>query len=129
MTTPHQSFLGEFNDARKPLVEAMLTAIHEACPDLTESIKWNAPNFSDAGKDRLSFMLHKPDRVVLVLHAGAKVKEDKKASHLYQDDTGLLAWQSNIRATITFHDLAGFTSHRDEFKQAMQRWIMETAVL
>lgn len=126
MTTIHQEFLSQFHDARKPLVEAMLTAIQEACPNLSETIKWNAPTFCDKSKDRMTFMLQKKGSVSLILHTGAKPKEDKKAPPLYQDDTGLLAWNSNIRATITFRDLADFSAKRNLFKKALKRWIEET---
>lgn len=126
MTTTHQDFLAQFDDERKPLVEAMLQAIREECPDLTQIIKWNAPSFCEHGKDRLTFMLHKKESVGLILHTGARPREDKKAPHLYDDSTGLLAWNSNIRATITFVDLAGFVSKRDAFKQAVKRWLDET---
>jgi hypothetical protein len=126
MPKPHQDFLTQFNDERKPLLEAILHAIVEECPALSETIKWNAPNFCDNGKDRMTIMLHKKDRVGLILHAGAKPKEDKKAPHLYTDDTQLLEWNSNIRASISFFDLAGFLSKRDLFKKAVKRWIEET---
>lgn len=75
----HQDFLDQFNDERKSLVEEMLQAIHEECPTLTETIKWNAPTFCHGGKDRMTIMLHKKDRVGLILHTGARPKEDKKA--------------------------------------------------
>jgi uncharacterized protein YdhG (YjbR/CyaY superfamily) len=116
----------QFDDERKALVEAVLQAIIEECPSLTESIKWNAPNFCDNNKDRMTIMLHKKDRVGLILHAGAKPKEDKKAPPLYPDDTGLLEWNSNIRATIMFSDLTDFQSKRNLFKKAVKRWIEET---
>jgi hypothetical protein len=104
----------------------MLSAITVECPILTETIKWNAPNFNYYGKDRLSFMLIKKDRVSLILHTGTRPKEDKKAPHLYSDDTELLDWLSNIRATISFFDLTDFQSKRDFFKIAVKRWIEET---
>lgn len=129
MAETHQDFLSEFNDERKPLLAAMLTAIHEACPDLTEAIKWNAPTFCANGKDRLTFMLHKKSVVGLILHTGAKPKEDKKAPRLYADPTGLLEWNSNIRATISFTSLDEFLSKRDLFKQAVSQWIAETSDL
>ena len=87
MTTIHQAFLSKFHDERKSLIEAILEAILEACPNLSETIKWNAPTFCYEGKDRMTIMLHKKDKVGLILHTGAKPKEDKKAPHLYQDDT------------------------------------------
>ena len=126
MTTPHREFLSTFKDERQPLVEAVLKAISEECPGLTETIKWNAPTFCDDGKDRMTIMLHKQDRVSLILHTGARPKEDKKAPPLYQDDTGLLEWNSNIRATITFLYLTDFSSKRNLFKLAVKRWVEET---
>jgi hypothetical protein len=126
MTPNHQEFLSKFHDERKPLVEAVLAAIVEACPNLSETIKWNAPTFSYEGKDRMTIMLHRKDRVGLILHTGARPKEDKKAAPLYQDDTGLLEWNSNIRATITFLDLTDFSSNRNLFKMAVKRWVDET---
>jgi len=115
-----------FDDPRKPLVEALLKAITEECPALTETIKWKAPTFCDHDKDRMTIMLHKKDRVGLILHTGARPKEDKKAPHLYTDQTGLLEWNSNIRATISFSDLSDFLSKRNIFKQAVTRWVEET---
>ena len=126
MVTPHQEFLVKFNEERLPLLEALLKAINEECPDLSETIKWNAPTFCDEGKDRMTVMLHKKDRIGLILHTGAKPKEDKKGLPLYQDDTGLLEWSSNIRAIITFTDLADFLSKRNLFKKAVKRWIEQT---
>jgi hypothetical protein len=126
MTNTHQEFLENFNDDRKPLIEGILKAINEECPLLTKTIKWNAPNFCYNGKDRLTIMLHKKDRVNLILHTGARPKEDKKAPHLYTDDTELLEWNSNIRATISFIDLTDFLSKRNLFKKAVKRWIEET---
>ena len=129
MTTAHEAFLSQFDDERKPLVEALLQAVKEECPYLTEIIKWNAPSFCDQDKDRLTLMLHKPDRVGLILHTGARPKEDKNAPHLYEDRTGLLEWNSNIRAIITFVDLAGFIAKRALFMQAVSQWIDETKTL
>ena len=126
MTMTHQEFMTQFDDERKQLVEAILKAIAEACPTLTETIKWNAPTFCYNGKDRMTIMLHKKDRVGLILHTGVKPKEDKKAPHLYADDTELLEWNSNIRATITFFDLTDFLSKRNLFKKGVKRWIEET---
>ncbi len=126
MTTTHQDFLLRFEDERKPLVEALLQAINEECPYLTKIIKWNAPSFCENGKDRMTLMLHKQGSVGLILHTGARPKEDKKAPHLYEDRTGLLEWNSNIRATITFTDLSGFISKKDLFQQAVKNWLEET---
>jgi uncharacterized protein YdhG (YjbR/CyaY superfamily) len=126
MAMNHQEFMIKFRDERKQLVEAILKAINEECPTLTETIKWNAPTFCYNGKDRMTIMLHKKDRVGLILHTGAKPKEDKKSPHLFRDETELLEWNSNIRATISFFDVSEFLSKRDLFKKCINRWIEET---
>lgn len=113
-------------DERKPLVEALLTAIVEECPNLAETIKWNAPSFCDNGKDRMTILLHKENLVGLILHTGAKPKEDKKAPRLYDDSTGLLEWNSNIRATISFISLEDFLAKRELFKKAVNLWVSKT---
>lgn len=126
MAKTHQEFLSEFDDERKSLVQALLAAINEECPQLTEIIKWNAPSFCDNGKDRMTIMLHKKNIVGLILHTGAKPKEDKKAPRLYDDGTGLLEWNSNIRATISFTDIDDFLAKKDLFKEAVKTWISKT---
>jgi hypothetical protein len=126
MAETHLEFMAKFDDERKQLVEALLKVVAEECPTLTETIKWNAPTYCYYGKNRLTIMLHKKDRVGLILHTGARPKENKKAPHLFTDDTGLLEWNSNIRATISFFDLNDFLSKRDLFKKAVKRWIEET---
>jgi hypothetical protein len=125
----HADFMSQWDDYRKPLLAEIMRTITETSPDLTESIKWNAPNYCDDGKDRLTVMLHKKDRVALILHTGARPKEDKKAPVLFADDTGLLEWNSNIRATIYFSDLPDFEAKKDLFKQAVTRWLAETKSL
>ena len=126
MVTTHQEFLSEFADERKPLVKALLIAITEECPQLTEIIKWNAPSFCDNGKDRMTIMLHKKNIVGLILHTGAKPKEDKKAPRLYDDSTGLLEWNSNIRATLSFSNIDEFLDKQELFKEAVKTWISKT---
>lgn len=126
MAKTHQEFLSEFAYERETLVRALLTAITEEYQHLTEIIKWNAPSFCDNGKDRMTIMLHKKNMVGLILHTGAKRKEDKKAPHLYDDSTGLLEWNSNIRATISFANIDDFLTKRELFKEAVQTWVAKT---
>jgi hypothetical protein len=126
MAKTHQEFLSEFADERKTLVVALLTTITEECPNLTKIIKWNAPSFCDNGKDRMTIMLHKKNIVGLILHTGARPKEDKKAPQLYDDETGLLEWNSNIRATISFTSLNDFLAKKELFKEAVRTWVSKT---
>lgn len=74
----------------------------------------------------MTVLLHKKDVVGLILHTGAKPKEDKKAPRLYDDNTGLFDWNSNIRATISFTSVDDFLAKRDLFKQAVRTWVSQT---
>lgn len=68
----------------------MLNAIKEACPELTGIIIKKARSFSDDEKDRLPIMLHRKDRVDIILHIEAISKEDKKAFLIFEESTGIL---------------------------------------
>lgn len=62
----------------------------------------------------------------MILYTGARPKADKKAPHLFPDDTGLLEWNAAIRATMSFVDLAEFMTKRSLFQVAVKRWVEET---
>ena len=51
-----------------------------------EHVKWNAPSFCYAGVDRVTFRLQPGNRLQLVLHRGAKVRDDA-ADFRFEDPT------------------------------------------
>ncbi len=116
-------FIDDLPDERQRQVTALRTTIMTAHPDLEEHIKWNAPSYRFEGEDRITFNLHNPDAVRLILHCGATKKEDKSATPIIDDDSGMLEWNSNIRATITFTDLADITSKQIVLTSVIMRWL------
>ena len=43
--------------------------------ELTEGIKWNGPNYSINGEDRITIRINPPKQLQVIFHRGAKVKE------------------------------------------------------
>lgn len=89
--------------ARKPEIELIRTAILESEPRLTETIKWNAPNFVFDGEDRVTFRLQPGDRVDLILHRGARKRADSDA-FAFEDPSGLIQWAAPDRGVIAIPD-------------------------
>ncbi|WP_018349948.1 DUF1801 domain-containing protein [Longispora albida] len=105
----------------KDAVEYLRTAILAADPEITEQVKWNAPSFCYEGTDRVTFQLKSPE-VQLILHRGAKVRDDAD-TFSFHDDTGLMRWRSADRALVTFADLGDVKAHQEAFIALVQRWV------
>ncbi len=109
---------------RKSEVEALRKIILETEPELKEQLKWNAPSYSYNHDDRITFNLFNPDYTRLVFHAGAKTKEDKKAPPVFEDETGLLEWNSNIRATVIFSSLEQINESKQNLIKIIKKWLV-----
>lgn len=117
-------FLEDQTDDKRAQVEALREIILDSEPSLTENIKWNAPNYVFNDEDRMTFnVVNKEGTVKLILHMGASKKEDKKAKPILDDTSGLIAWNSNIRGTLTFADIADIRSQRRDLVVIIQKWL------
>ena len=115
--------LDDMTDDRRALVGALRKLILNSTPDLIEHVKWNSPSYVYAGDDRITLSLHNPNAVRVVLHAGATTKEDKTETASFDDESGLLEWHSNIRATVPFRSLSDFTEKSAAFGAVLTRWL------
>jgi len=106
-------------------VERLRTAILELDPRINESIKWNAPSFYIDGHFA-TFNLHNPDRVQIVLHAGAKVNPDAQRLDV-ADPENLLTWAAVDRAIVTFESESEIDARLDAFLAVLTQWIALTA--
>jgi hypothetical protein len=93
-------YLSSLQHSRKSQVEAIRLAILGADAGLSESIKWNAPNFVFEGEDRVTFRLQPGDRVDLVLHRGARKRADSD-QFAFADTSGLVRWAAPDRGVIS----------------------------
>src|SRR5690349_25107702 len=92
-------YLEKLVHQRKADILALRSALLGSNEGITERIRWNAPSFCYRGEDRVTFRLRPDDRLQLVFHRGAKVKDSQ--SFAFEDDTGLLEWAAPDRAVLT----------------------------
>ena len=110
---------------RRSDVESLRALVREAEPKLTEIVKWNSPNYTLDGVDRLTVNAAGKGQVRLVLHHGTQRAEDKGASHTFSGDpAGLLTWHSDIRASLALPMDSELTQHREAIVSVIRAWLM-----
>lgn len=110
-------------EPRKSEVETLRKIILGTEPELKEILKWNAPSYTFHDNDRITFNLFNPSITRLVFHAGAIRKEDKKAPQVFEDKTGLLEWNSNIRATVSFDNVNKINESKNDLIWIIKKWL------
>jgi Domain of unknown function (DU1801) len=118
-------FLDNLSHPLREGVIATRAAILASDEQITEHIKWNAPSFCYRGDDRVTFRLHPADRFQIVFHRGAKVREDS-GDFVFEDDSGLLRWVADDRATVTFEDMAEIEAKQAALVEIVGRWMRST---
>lgn len=104
------------------MITILRQAILAADPAIVENEKWNSPNFTYDGLDRVTLRLHPKGFVQVIFHRGAKKRADVDSFH-FDDPTGLLEWPAPDRAVLTVADLAQATALSGELTQLVRRWI------
>jgi hypothetical protein len=117
-----EDYLRELRHPMKEGVEQLRAAILASNAGITEHIKWNAPSFCLDGVDRATFRLQPGDRLQLVLHRGAKVRDDSEGFR-FDDPTGSVEWVTSDRGVVTFRDLDDVEARRDAVVDLVNRWV------
>ena len=117
------NFVRELDHPLKPGIEALRNAILASNNAIDERIKWNAPSFVYNGEDRVTFTLHPPTRIRLVLHRGAKVRADS-ADFEFDDPSGLVAWATADRGVVTFTSVQDAADKQAALVELVNRWIL-----
>lgn len=121
------AFLDEQNHALRREIELLRECIHSADDTLTESIKWNGPNYSVNKEDRLTMKIQPPTakHIQLFFHRGAK-KQDQPAAQVINDDSNLMTSKENDRAIATFKSVADIENARSALQDIVRKWIQAT---
>jgi hypothetical protein len=107
---------------RKSDIPRTRAAILASDPELSETIKWNAPNFVFAGEDRVTFRLRPGDRVDLVLHRGARKRVDSD-SFVFDDESGLITWAAPDRGVISIAEGPGLDDALRTILPVIHSWV------
>jgi hypothetical protein len=131
-TTPNDSgtnevdeFMRKLDHPLKPALEAVRSIILGA--KISEGIKWNSPSFRVNGWFATTNI--RKDVLLVILHLGAKVKDNSTAGLAIDDPTGLLEWLAKERAAIKFSDMRAVKSGRAAFESIVRQWIATGGVV
>ena len=104
------------------MIETLRAAVLAADPGISENVKWNSPNFSFDGEDRVTLRVNPKGGVQVILHRGAKVRPDA-AAFVFDDPTGLLTWPGPDRAILPVADDESARAVAPELTRLVARWI------
>ena len=116
------AFMADLRHPLKPGIQRLRAAILASNEAITEHVKWNAPSFCYDGVDRVTFRLQPGDRLQLVLHRGARTRDDVE-NFRFEDPADLLEWLANDRALVTFRDLADVEARQAAVVDLVNRWM------
>lgn len=115
-------FLDKLNHPLRKEIELLRENILSAKSGIEENIKWNGPNYTFNGEDRITMKIQPPKNVQLIFHRGAKVLPMPKEK-LIKDDSGLLSWKTNDRAVTTFVTMEDVISKKETLNKIVCKWI------
>lgn len=108
----------------KTEIEAIRNCVLSADSKIKEGVKWNAPSFR-THEYFATTNLRDKQGVGVILHLGAKVREQGSAGLNVADPSGLLTWLAADRASVTFVDIKDFESKKAAFTALIQGWIKQ----
>lgn len=118
-------FLDSLNHPLRADIEVLRHLILSADGRLAENTKWNAPNYSVGGEDRVTMRINPPKQLQLIFHRGAK-KMDMPAARMIEDESRLLVWKENDRAVASFKTLTDIELRRSQLTKIIQNWLEAT---
>jgi hypothetical protein len=117
-----EEFMRLLEHPKKSEIEALIMLVRAAQPEILVGVKWNAPSFFY--KEWFATIhLNCKDAVQIILHLGAKKREDIKQRIAIDDPDNLLQWLGKDRAFIKFRDLPEITLKADAFQNIIRQWL------
>lgn len=117
-----EEFLAALEHPFKPEIVTLRQIILDADPNVAEGIKWNAPSFRTT-EYFATFQLRAKDGVQVILHLGAKTRDDTIPGVVIADPEALLEWLAKDRASVKFRDLKEIEAHSAAFTNVIRQWI------
>lgn len=115
-------FLQTLEHPHKDGIEELRRMILGLNKGITEEIKWNAPSFK-LEDHFATFKVHPPRSIQLVLHTGAKAKDNQ--AFTIDDQDGLLKWPAKDRCLLTLESGAVLKLHRARVRRILKQWVAQ----
>lgn len=119
--TDVEEFLRTFEHPQKDVLLRVREIILGVDPSIQEGIKWKVPSFRTT-EYFATFHVRSKKGMGLILHFGAKKREDLPQRSTISDPTNMLEWLSDDRAMITFASMEDVTSNEREFATIIRQW-------
>ena len=121
------AFLNELQHPLRDEIDALRQVILSATPGLQENIKWNGPNYTFNGEDRITMRVQPPGKKIiqLIFHRGA-AKQQPAQSRLIHTGHQMLEWKENDRAVATFRNMSDIEANQAALSEVVQQWIAAT---
>ncbi|MBI3408632.1 MAG: DUF1801 domain-containing protein [Planctomycetes bacterium] len=118
------AFLRDLEHPLKKEIEAVRKIILGVSPEIREGIKWNSPSFRTTDYFATLNLRAKDGkvRVWLILHRGAKAKDNTKSLQI-SDAAKLLEWLAKDRCLVTFNDGKDIKTKRAALESIIRQWI------
>ncbi|HYH79134.1 MAG TPA: DUF1801 domain-containing protein [Longimicrobium sp.] len=121
-TADVETFLAALDHPLEREIVALREIILAADPSIGDGIKWNAPSFRTS-EWFATFHLRAKGGVQVILHLGAKRRDDTAAGIPVADPRSLLEWLAADRASAKFRDMDDVEAKRDAFAALIREWI------
>lgn len=121
-------FLEEKKHPEYQLIEKLRYIVLSAHTSIEENIKWNAPNYSLYGEDRITMRLFPVKNFQLVFHCGANNTTLDVQGKINESLTlPILIWKSPNRAIINLETLLSLNQRNTkELVSLIKKWIQIT---
>lgn len=113
-------FMAELEHPCKDAIQALREIICSVDRTIAEGVKWKSPSFRTTEYFATTHLRAK-DGVGLILHLGAKVRDNPSVS--IDDPDGLLTWLGKDRATVSFTGIKDLRARQASLKGIVRQWI------
>jgi hypothetical protein len=118
------AFMRELDHPLKKELDSLRQLILGVSPEIHEGIKWNAPSFRTTDWFATT-NVHGKDRLRLILHAGAKVKDSATKGLKIADPAGLLEWLAKDRCLVTLGGGKDLRAKARALRAIVREWIRQ----
>src|SRR5262249_49645382 len=116
------AFMRELDHPLKKDIETVRRMILGVSREIREGIKWNGPSFRTTDYFATVF-LRTRDRVQLIFHKGAKVKDNSTTGVTIPDPNGLIEWLARERCIVTLGAGKEIQANRAALAKIVRAWI------
>ena len=120
-------FLDKLNHPLRKEIDSLRNLILGSNNLLIENIKWNGPNYSWCGNDRITMRIQPPKQIQIIFHRGAK-KLEQPQKRLINDETNFLSWKENDRAIVSFKSFDEIENSKTTLQKVVSDWLNVTMI-